>query len=498
MALKVAPDSATTTSPVAVTLRVAFWLVVLIVGTCTAAAELGGVSLTAASLAQDLDAPRPLPGNPFPAYPDRALDISADGDVVFLAIVTAEGRVESVRVREVPAEGVGFEETVRDAVMQWRFEPAVSDGMPRPGVYAGKINFTRQLPYSHSRMYRQSPEVVWREAQEVVAALGRAEEATDSESQILATEWARFDAADFGLPAEESAGSGQAIPQEFQLHVFVSPFVEPARVHVGSISLGPNNVQYNLGVAEEWFFRALEARLEENGQAIPRDPDLHRQAAASLLGTAESCVQSPDDHVSAPSSLTASTPIARQGTNAVVTLEVVISLDGAVTSSRVVEVVGLDPDGMVVAAAAGAMSLWRYRPALSADCPIPFTGTASLILRSSTDPESSPAPAYEGTVYRTEDDGVQPPTLREEVGLRYTGEAARRGIEGDVLLWVVVLPDGSVGDVIVRSSLDPQFGLDDEAVKAVKQWRFQPGTFQGEPVAVLVSIETSFSLENPE
>ena len=121
-----------------------------------------------------------------------------------------------------------------------------------------------------------------------------------------------------------------------------------------------------------------------------------------------------------------------------------------------------------------------------------------MILRSSTNPESSPAPAYEGTVYRTEDDGVQPPTLREEVGLRYTGEAARRGIEGDVLLWVVVLPDGSVGDVIVRGSLDPQFGLDDEAVKAVKQWRFLPGTFQGEPVAVLVSIETSFSLENPE
>jgi TonB family protein len=39
-----------------------------------------------------------------------------------------------------------------------------------------------------------------------------------------------------------------------------------------------------------------------------------------------------------------------------------------------------------------------------------------------------------------------------------------------------VLPDGSVGRVAVVKSLDGSFGLDAEAVKAARQWRFTPGT----------------------
>jgi TonB family protein len=46
---------------------------------------------------------------------------------------------------------------------------------------------------------------------------------------------------------------------------------------------------------------------------------------------------------------------------------------------------------------------------------------------------------------------------------------------------------------IVRS-LDSVFGLDNEAMKAVRQWRFSPGTRTGEPVAVLVTIELAFTL----
>jgi TonB family protein len=51
-----------------------------------------------------------------------------------------------------------------------------------------------------------------------------------------------------------------------------------------------------------------------------------------------------------------------------------------------------------------------------------------------------------------------------------------------------------VGKVDVVKSLDPTFGLDGEAVKAAKQWRFVPGTRFGEPVAVLVTIELTFTL----
>jgi TonB family protein len=43
-------------------------------------------------------------------------------------------------------------------------------------------------------------------------------------------------------------------------------------------------------------------------------------------------------------------------------------------------------------------------------------------------------------------------------------------------------------------SLDSSFGLDQEAIKAARQWRFAPGTKQGQPVAVLVTIAIAFTL----
>jgi protein TonB len=37
-------------------------------------------------------------------------------------------------------------------------------------------------------------------------------------------------------------------------------------------------------------------------------------------------------------------------------------------------------------------------------------------------------------------------------------------------------------------------GLDEKAMAAVKQWRFQPATLDGRPVAVRISVEVSFRL----
>jgi TonB family protein len=58
----------------------------------------------------------------------------------------------------------------------------------------------------------------------------------------------------------------------------------------------------------------------------------------------------------------------------------------------------------------------------------------------------------------------------------------------------VVDVDGTVRDVTVVRSLDPTFGLDEEALKAAKQWRFEPATRLGVPVPMVVSIEMSFTL----
>jgi TonB family protein len=58
----------------------------------------------------------------------------------------------------------------------------------------------------------------------------------------------------------------------------------------------------------------------------------------------------------------------------------------------------------------------------------------------------------------------------------------------------VVTVDGTVTDVRIVRSLDGRLGLDEEAVKAARQWRFRPGLLNGQPVAVRITIELSFSI----
>jgi protein TonB len=90
--------------------------------------------------------------------------------------------------------------------------------------------------------------------------------------------------------------------------------------------------------------------------------------------------------------------------------------------------------------------------------------------------------------------GVTAPSLISEIKPSYTGEAMRARIQGAVMMEAVVMPDGSVGRIHITRSLDSAFGLDQEAVRTVKQWRFRPGTRLGQAVPVLVVIELAFSL----
>ena len=48
--------------------------------------------------------------------------------------------------------------------------------------------------------------------------------------------------------------------------------------------------------------------------------------------------------------------------------------------------------------------------------------------------------------------------------------------------------------MLVIRSLDPTFGLDQEAERTVKKWVFSPGTRLGQPVPVVIEIEMSFTL----
>jgi periplasmic protein TonB len=88
--------------------------------------------------------------------------------------------------------------------------------------------------------------------------------------------------------------------------------------------------------------------------------------------------------------------------------------------------------------------------------------------------------------------GITPPSLLREVKPDYTQEARRRGVEGDVVVEVVVRADGSVGQVRLLQRLGA--GLDERAIDAVRQWRFSPAHRHGIPVDVVVEIAIEFKL----
>jgi TonB family protein len=88
---------------------------------------------------------------------------------------------------------------------------------------------------------------------------------------------------------------------------------------------------------------------------------------------------------------------------------------------------------------------------------------------------------------------VTMPRLVREVKANYPESVKKERIQGIVTLNAVVKKDGTVGEVTVKKPLHPE--LDEEAVKAMKQWEFKPGTKEGKPVDVAVDVEMSFKLK---
>ena len=98
-----------------------------------------------------------------------------------------------------------------------------------------------------------------------------------------------------------------------------------------------------------------------------------------------------------------------------------------------------------------------------------------------------------GGVYRP-GGNVTPPRLITQVKPKYTDAALAQKIQGTVVLQVVVKSDGRPGTIVVVRSLDPG-GLDESAVAAAREWRFEPGRLAGTPVDVLVTLMLDFRIQ---
>ena len=89
---------------------------------------------------------------------------------------------------------------------------------------------------------------------------------------------------------------------------------------------------------------------------------------------------------------------------------------------------------------------------------------------------------------------VVPPVPTYQAKPRYTAAAMQAKLSGEVLLEIVVLADGTVGSARILRSLDRRYGLDDEALRTAKLWRFKPATVAGKAVDVIVQLALEFRI----
>ena len=90
--------------------------------------------------------------------------------------------------------------------------------------------------------------------------------------------------------------------------------------------------------------------------------------------------------------------------------------------------------------------------------------------------------------------GVSWPSIVREEKPKYTSDAMRAKIQGQVELEIVVLENGTVGEVRVTKSLDRTYGLDQAAMDAARKWVFLPGKREGVAVATRVGLVLEFRL----
>jgi TonB family protein len=88
--------------------------------------------------------------------------------------------------------------------------------------------------------------------------------------------------------------------------------------------------------------------------------------------------------------------------------------------------------------------------------------------------------------------GVTPPQLIHKVEPEFTQEARAAHFGGTVVLQLVVDKGGLPTEMSVISPLG--YGLDEQALAAVAQWRFRPGIKAGAPVKVLAIVEVNFRI----
>lgn len=86
------------------------------------------------------------------------------------------------------------------------------------------------------------------------------------------------------------------------------------------------------------------------------------------------------------------------------------------------------------------------------------------------------------------------PRLKREVRIPYPADARQKGIEGPVIMDLLIDQQGKVRQVTLVSG--PGAGLNEAATKAIGGFEFSPAKVDGQPVAVRIRYTYRFSLND--
>lgn len=171
----------------------------------------------------------------------------------------------------------------------------------------------------------------------------------------------------------------------------------------------------------------------------------------------------------------------KAGIEGEVLLEVAVGKDGAVKDVKVRQGIPGHPE--LAENAVKAVKNWTFKPGLRNG--VPFETEVLIPLAFSLD-DSKP-----------KDVGVPPAIIDDLCPLPEYPEAARKaGVEGKVLVEVLISADGGVTGAVVKEGIAGHPELDRAAVDAVMQWKFEPATSNGEPVEMSILIPIEFRLDS--
>lgn len=107
--------------------------------------------------------------------------------------------------------------------------------------------------------------------------------------------------------------------------------------------------------------------------------------------------------------------------------------------------------------------------------------------------EATEKPKESGAMATRKGGKVNPPALIYSPSPRFTRSAKEAGINGTVVIGLIVDASGAPQQVHIVKPLG--MGLDEEAVRDVSEYRFKPATYEGQPVPVEINIQVNFRID---